>query len=212
MSVITIIATSNSIIVASDSRVTGGRTHEAFPKIREYQDDIAFFSMGDASFAYNAFKSIDRIKESTHEQMSFQTAVEFINNNKVFLEQNPPWQDFRSLFGVCGINDGKPMAYVTMINPHNTSEFTELISSENSEPSSLVLHPADMDFLQCQEILKSMIPSTDSLNPHQMISACRKAILEMCNYSHVINRRIQYWLYRTSPKTRMNQLIHQIPD
>lgn len=212
MSVITIIATQQSIIVASDSRATSGRTHEAFPKIREYQDDIAFFSVGDASFAYNAFKSIDHIKEHNNEQISFENAVEFINKNKFALEQNPPWQDFRSLFGVCGISNKKPMAYVTMINPRNTNEFTKFIYSDNNIPSSLVLQPSDMDFLECQRILKSKIPSTASLNPHQMISACREAIYEMCNHSQVINRRIQYWLYRTSPRAHMTQLIQKIPE
>lgn len=211
MSVITIIATTDTIVVASDSKVTGGRTHEAFPKIREYQENLAFFCMGNASFAYHAFKHIDSMKEACG-NISFLEAVEYIDANKANLEASPPFENFRSLFGVCGFNNEKPMAYVTMINPKNTHEFSKIVSPIEKKPSYLALHPPDMDFTQCQILFKSNIPSTENLNPHQMVSACRKTILEMCNHSQMINRRIQYWLYRNSPRIHMTQLIRQIPD
>lgn len=211
MSVITIIATNETIIVASDSKVTGGRIHEAFPKIREYQPDIAFFCMGNASFAYHAFKFIDKMKE-LHGHISFHDAVAVVNENKAAIEANPPFENFRSLFGVCGFNNGEPTAYVTMINPKDRNEFQQVISSENGTPAFLVLHPADMSFTHCQKILSTNIRATENLGPSQMVSVCQKTIFEMCEYSQLINHRIQYWLYRAYPETHMTRLIQEIPE
>ncbi len=84
---------------------------------------------------------------------------------------------------VAGICKGRPTAFVTMTNPENTNEFADTVQATPEVPRILALHPANMEFIRCQEILRSKMPATVNLSPNQMLSACTQAIHEMCRHT-----------------------------
>lgn len=183
-------------MLSADSLMTGARTSERFPKIFEYSDNLAMFTVGIAGLSAGFLSILRKGKEKVASVPSYREAVNLTHEWRDAIDRNTSIPEGKwCVAGICGIVNGSPEVTIVKVDK-GTSHPDEVITPKPGTMTFHILPPSDISEEECNSLFKSncscisRLPTETSLLSISMIT-----IGQLSPHSRVINDKVQYWAH-----------------
>ena len=207
ISIMIISMTQECVVLSADSLMTGAKVSERFPKIFEYSDNLAMFTVGIAGLSAGFFSVLRTGREKISSTLSYSEAVSITHEWRDAVDHDASIPEGAwCAAGICGIINGAPEITIVKVDK-GASHPDEVLVPKPGTITFRILPPSDISEEECNSLFRSncscisRLPTVTSL-----LSLAKITIGQLSPHSLVINDKVQYWAYDVHTRRSQSRL------